>query len=67
MISKYLTINTFTAWSGIGRTKVYHLLGEGVLRAKKVGKRTLIDAEHAKAWLASLPAAEVNCGRKSAV
>ena len=65
MPPRYATIDTFTAWSGIGRTKVYHLLGEGSLRAIKVGKkRTLIDMEHATAWLASSPVAKVNCRRR---
>jgi excisionase family DNA binding protein len=40
----------------IGKTRVYQLIAEGRLRAIKSGRRTLIDANSLRAYLASLPA-----------
>lgn len=54
---RYMAINPFCAFSGLTRYKLYELLGAGDIRAIKVGKRTLIDVEHALAWLGSLPPA----------
>ncbi len=41
---------------GLGKTSIYALMGEGKLRAIKVAGRTLIDAESARALIASAPA-----------
>jgi excisionase family DNA binding protein len=41
--------------SGIGRTKLYELIREGRLEARKVGTRTLIPADGLRALLQSLP------------
>lgn len=38
--------------SAIGRTRLYALIGEGRLKATKVGKRTLIPADSLKALIA---------------
>lgn len=51
----FMTINEFMAWSRLGRTKVYELLGSEELRAVKFGRRTLIPVEAAHAWLAEQP------------
>jgi excisionase family DNA binding protein len=40
----------------IGRVKTYEYINAGQLRAVKVGRKTLIRAADAEAWLASLPA-----------
>jgi excisionase family DNA binding protein len=40
------------AVSSIGRTRLYALIGEGKLKAVKVGKRTLIPADSLRALLA---------------
>src|SRR5690242_4619844 len=60
---KYGPLQTWLALSGLGRSKTYELLGNGTLRAVKVGKRLLIDVEHGLATLDALPAAEIRVGR----
>ncbi|WP_285710471.1 helix-turn-helix domain-containing protein [Erythrobacter oryzae] len=37
--------------SSIGRTRLYQLIGEGRLQARKVGKRTLIPAASLRALI----------------
>lgn len=63
MQPKFATIENWTALSGLGRTKSYHLISQGKLRAIKAGKRTLIDVDAGLAWLNSQPAADIRCGR----
>jgi hypothetical protein len=60
---RYAPITDWCAISGMRRSSVYEALGRGVLRAIKLGTRTLIDVEHGLAWLASMPAAEITTGR----
>ncbi|WP_374679332.1 helix-turn-helix domain-containing protein [Bosea sp. 47.2.35] len=43
----------------MSRRKVYRLLKSGELKARKNGRQTLILAEDFKAWVASLPSAEL--------
>lgn len=40
---------------GIGITKIYQEIGEGRLKARKFGNRTLITAEALSEWLNALP------------
>lgn len=40
---------------GIGRTKLYELLGSGALKASKLGAKTLIDVEAADSFFDTLP------------
>ena len=40
---------------GLGRTMLYGEIAAGRLRAKKIGKRTIILVDDARAYLASLP------------
>lgn len=42
---------------GIGRTKFYEEIKAGRLKAKKVGKRTLVTHADLNAWLSALPSA----------
>lgn len=51
------TIPEFCAACGVGRTYAYGELAAGRLNALKAGRRTIIDAEEAKRWLASLRSA----------
>jgi excisionase family DNA binding protein len=40
---------------GVGRTLLYREIGEGRLRIRKVGKRTLVPIAELTAWLQRLP------------
>ncbi|MEQ1707789.1 MAG: hypothetical protein ABL864_05610 [Terricaulis sp.] len=40
---------------GIGRTKLYELLGSGEFKASKLGAKTLIDVETADSFFSMLP------------
>lgn len=55
MSSRFLPVREFCARYGVGRTTAYALLQSGSIEAVRVGARTLIDAESAEAWAASLP------------
>lgn len=39
----------------VGRTTIYEAIGAGALKARKLGRRTVILDEDLRAWLASLP------------
>ena len=50
-----MSIEAFCRWAGVGRTTTYHEIGQGRLRALKVGRRTVIPAEAAaRQWLEAL-------------
>lgn len=53
----FLTVNEAMAHLKTGRTRLYRLLTEGKLKARKHGSRTLIELESMKAYTASLPMA----------
>jgi excisionase family DNA binding protein len=55
-LPELLTVAEFCAWARIGRTKAYEEIGSGALRALKIGRRTVIKAADADAWLAAQPA-----------
>lgn len=63
---KLMTIDNFVDWSGMGRTRVYGLIGAGDLRAIKVGRRTLIDVEAANEWLNNQPVVNIRIGGRTA-
>lgn len=48
-------VKKFCDTYGVGKTTAYELLAKGILRSKKVGKRTLILEESAIAWFENLP------------
>jgi hypothetical protein len=52
--------------TGLGNTKLYELIGQGVLDARKAGSRTLITGESLRAYVASLPKATITTGREAA-
>ncbi len=52
--------------SGHGITRLYELMGAGVLDARKAGSRTLITAESLRRYLESLPKADIRTGREAA-
>jgi hypothetical protein len=50
----------------MSRSVTYEALGDGRLRAVKLGNATLIDVEHGLSYLASLPAADIRpCSRRA--
>jgi excisionase family DNA binding protein len=50
---------------GIGLTRLYELIGSGRLRARKLGKTTLIEADSMRALAAALPFAKITAGTRS--
>ena len=57
------TIAGACAAGGFGRTTAYELVAEGKLDARKIGGRTIILAESLRAYLASLPRADIRTGQ----
>jgi hypothetical protein len=56
---KFATIKDWEAISGMRGTMTYQWLAAGRLRAKKLGKRTLIDVEHGLAAIRKQPDADI--------
>jgi hypothetical protein len=52
--------------AGLGRTKLYELIGSNVLDARKAGSRTLITGESLRSYIAKLPKATIRMGQKAA-
>ena len=44
--------------AGVGRSTIYGAVNSGALRARKLGRRTLILDADLQSWLAALPAYE---------
>jgi hypothetical protein len=59
---QYAPLTDWLVISGLRRTRTYELLGRGLLRAVKLGNRTLIDVPHGLAYLAQLPEAKITTG-----
>lgn len=55
--TQYLSICEAAAQLGISRSRIYELLRDGELSARKLGRRTLISREAVTAFLAGLPVA----------
>ncbi len=49
-----LSIEEACAATGLGRTKLYELINSGQLRARKIGKRTIILKDDLDAFLSGL-------------
>ena len=58
------TIAEASKISGLGRTLIYQLIGSGKLEARKCGAKTLIPADSLRAYLASLPRADIRTGQR---
>ena len=54
-----MSIAEFCETYGPGRTTAYEEIKSGRLRARKVGKRTIITDDDAEDWLQRLPVIEV--------
>lgn len=50
-----VTIGEAVRLFGIGRTKLYELIQNGDIEAVKLGRRTLVRASSARAFIDSLP------------
>lgn len=50
-----MTVDTALVVFGIGRTKLYELIQRGDIEAIKLGRRTLIRTESARAFFDGLP------------
>lgn len=48
---------------GVGQTKLYELLGANRLRARKLGKRLLVETASIRELADSLPIADIRTGR----
>jgi hypothetical protein len=56
---QFATIDVWMQISGIGRTTTYQWLAAGRLKAKKSGKRLLIDVTHGLRQVRALPDADI--------
>ncbi len=48
---------------GCGTTRLYELIGAGVLDARKAGSRTIIVAESLRKYVENLPKAQITTGQ----
>jgi hypothetical protein len=57
------TIEDAVKFSGLARTRLYILLADGKLEARKAGRRTLIMGDSLRHYLESLPPAEFGANK----
>jgi hypothetical protein len=60
-----VTVAAARAIAGVGTTKLYELIGTGILDARKAGTRTLITGESLRRYADTLPKADIRTGRKA--
>ena len=53
-MQRAFTVDEFCLAYRIGRTKAYQQINAGRLRVAKIGSKTIVRADDAEAWLASL-------------
>lgn len=58
-VPHYVSVETWLQRTGMSRTDTYRKLGEGTLKAKKIGRKTLIDFPAGIAWIESQPNAAI--------
>lgn len=54
MSKEYLSVQEFTRDYNVSRATLYRLLAAGSITARKMGRRTMLDAESIKLWQGSL-------------
>jgi hypothetical protein len=67
LLQKSYSLNEFARQNAIGLTTVRGEIKAGRLVARKVGRRTIIAAEDAKAWQERLPKSPIFNGNSKAV
>ena len=60
---RYCSIADWARLSGVSQSVTYELLGDGKIKAVKLGNKTLIDVDSGLKYLSSLPPAEITTGR----
>ena len=50
-----LSIAEFGAFAGLGKTLIYQLINQGLLKTRRVGRRRIILLADARAFLEALP------------
>lgn len=50
-----ISVDDFLRRYGVSRTRAYHEINSGKLRARKLGRRTVIHVDDARNWADSLP------------
>ena len=56
------SINETKRHLSLGHTRIYQLIGSGILDARKSGAKTLVTGDSIHAYIASLPAAQIGRG-----
>ena len=59
------SVDDATKISGIGKTKLYELIAQNKIVARKFGRRTLISYESLESWMKSLPLSSERNGGNS--
>jgi hypothetical protein len=62
----YVSVSDALRVGGFKRGKLYELLGDGHITARKLGRRTLIDVRSLQIYLETLPTAQVGRNRRLA-
>ena len=60
------TIPNATKASGFCRSRLYTMMGAGTIEAVKIGRRTLIKSDSLRAFIATLPAANIRPAKVAA-
>jgi excisionase family DNA binding protein len=60
------TVAEFSAWSRIGRTKLYELIADGELPIVKIGRKTLIRFSDGQGLLDKLVKSHANASNRKA-
>lgn len=60
--AELLSVRDFCKTAGIGRTKVYELLGKGDIKAVKIGRRTFLRRADVMEWVEGLRPYERHVG-----
>jgi hypothetical protein len=67
LLPLYMKIDDITKLIGVCRSKVYELIGDGKLIAKKSGASTLVQTRSAVDYMDSLPTAKIARSKKQPV